>query len=108
MRGPGRLVKHMLDVRVIERSVQLSQPRLQPGRLLGADANPEQMYALGKGGRIGERAVEGCLWVEFLVAEHHRAGSTAETADVREELEVIEGHLEGLHAAHRQSGHGAM
>src|SRR6185437_3113179 len=49
----GRLVKDVLDLPFIERSVQILQPGFHLRRLIGPNADPQQMHPLCKRGRIG-------------------------------------------------------
>src|ERR1022692_4099423 len=98
MRGARRLVKDVLDAAGVHLCGFFS-----------SYADPEQVYLPGKGYGIGQSAVECRRQVWLLgAAQHHHSARAAESANVGEEVEVIECNLERLHAAHRQPGHGAM
>src|ERR1700721_649040 len=109
MRSAWRLVKDMLDVGLCESIVQLDDAGVHLCRFLSSYADPEQVNLLGKGSGIGQSTVEGRLQVWLLAAaQHHHSARAAESANVGEEVEVIECDLERLHATHRKPGHGAM
>src|SRR5579884_1187274 len=55
---------------------------------------------------VSKRSVEVSFWVEGMVA-HHEC-SAAESADIREQIEMVKGDLIRLKAAHRKAGHGAV
>src|SRR5690348_15042591 len=85
--------------------MQTLQSRLHPFRLVRSYTDPQQMYALRKCRRVSHRAVEGRLRIELVISHQENIGRTTETANVREHVEMVEGHLERLHATHRESGH---
>src|SRR5581483_1235148 len=106
MIGAGRLIEDVLNVRVLQRFVQVLQPGPHALGLLSPDAQPEQVHLLPERRRIRKGAVVIRLWIERLPAEH--AACATESADVRKRFEMIQRDLEGLHAAHREAGHRAM
>src|SRR5579884_4176671 len=55
---------------------------------------------------VSKRSVEVCFWIEGMVAQHEC--SAAESADIREQIEMVEGDLIRLKAAHRKAGHGPV
>src|SRR5690348_14984672 len=61
-----------------------------------------------KRGWIGKDSVKIGLWIELAVPEHQRTSGTAKSADVGEEIEMIQSDLKRLHSTHRKAGHGAM
>jgi hypothetical protein len=71
-------------------------------------ANPQQMDSLRERGGIGQRAMKIRFGIECTVTQHELTCRSAETANVREQVQMIECYLECLHASHREAGHGAM
>ena len=69
MVGARGFVENVLDARFVERSVQLLEAGAQALGLRSANAEPQQMHALGKRGGIGEDAVVIRFGIEFAIAE---------------------------------------
>jgi hypothetical protein len=83
----------VLDVCFFQGFVRRLDPLVNQ-RLGRPDSPPEQMNLMVEGGRVLEDAVIRRLNVEAVV------GRMAEDADVRMRIEVCQGDLEGLRAAH--------
>src|SRR5579862_489398 len=88
--------------------MQILQSGLHPFRLVGSYADPQEMNPLRESRRIGHCSLVGGLRIELIISRQEWIGRSAESAHVREQVEVIERHLEGLHAAHRKTSHGAV
>src|SRR4051794_7589048 len=88
VRRARRLPKDVLNLRFIERRMQLLNSLLHPFGLVRPHSNPQQMDALGKRGWISHRSVERRLRVEFVVSHGKDIGRSAESADVGEQFEM--------------------
>src|SRR5579864_6395796 len=77
-------------------------------RLIGSNTEPEQMHFLGKRRWISEHSVVVGLGLQFSIPEHEHPARSAEAADVREEIEMIQRDLVGLHTSHRETCHRTM
>src|SRR5271157_4515104 len=71
----------------------------------GADAQEEYLNFLVERGRVRERAAAGGLRIEGPTPT---AAASAESAQVRELIEVVECGRKCLHPAHREPRHGAV
>src|SRR5512146_761474 len=98
----------MLDVGFVERVVQAQKPGTHSLGFFGAYAHPEQMHFFAECGWIGKDPVVIGLWIEFAVSQYQHSASSAESTDIREEIQVIKRDLEGLHSTHRKTRHCAM
>src|SRR4051812_40950090 len=107
MVGARRFVPHVIDVSLLERRVQRQQARTHSLRLLRTYTQPKQMDFTSERRGITEGPVVITLRIELFLSRQERT-ATAEAADVREQIEVIQGDLEGFHPTQRQSGHRAM
>src|SRR5579864_2535047 len=74
-------------------------------RLIGSNTEPEQMHFLGKRYWISEHSVVVGLGIQFPISEHEHPARSAEAANVREEIEMIQRDLEGLHTSQRRRSH---
>lgn len=81
--------------------MQIPESGAHSFRLLRAHAQPKQMHPLRERGRIRKHAVVSGSRVQLLAAEHEWSGGATESSNVREEVQVIERNLEGLHSSHR-------
>src|SRR5215831_11007110 len=88
--------------------MEAQQARTHSFWLVRSDAQPQQMHLLCECGGIGKYAVVIRPGIEFPVAEDEHPSSSAESANVGEEIKMIEGDLEGLHSSHRKPRHGTV
>src|ERR1700744_2666714 len=105
MRCARRLVEVVVDVCIGERCVQFEHAGSHLRGLFGSYTDPQKMDPLCKGRGISESTVECGLHVRLLRVRHQQTAGSAESADVREQVEMVEGGLEGLHPSHRESSH---
>ena len=108
MVGAGRLVENVLNIGFEKGRVQSLESCAHSLRLVGSDAEPEQVHLLGECRRINEHSVVVGLGIQFPISEHEHPARSTEAANVREQIHVIKRDLERLHATHREAGHGAM
>ena len=87
--GAGRFLETCAYTGIGENRVQLPDACAHALGLRRADAQPEDVHFLRERRGIREHAVVVALEVE-VAASDERAGRTAESPDVREEVEVIE------------------
>ncbi len=84
----------------------LWSPDAHSRRLIRPHANPEQVHFLAECWRISEHSVVSVLRSSFRLPRTSILCS-AEAADVREEIQMIQRDLEGPHLAHRWACHRA-
>src|SRR5690606_567721 len=106
--GPFRLDVDVFDAGFLERAMEAPDTLAHPLGFCRSDAEPQYVDFLCERLRIREDAVVVDLRVELAIPKHERAAGTAEAADVRKQIEVVERDLEGLHPAHRKAGHRAI
>src|SRR3569833_413345 len=97
----------MLDVGVVEGGVQSLEPGTHSLWLPSTHTQPEEVDLPGEGRRLSEHPVIVRLRIELAIREHEAAGAT-ESADVGEQVEMMQRDLKSLHAAHREAGHRTM
>ena len=90
----------MIDLRRLKRGVQSHDALPHPFGFLCPDTDPEQMNTLSESGGIGHCAIEDRLRVQRVTARRKHVACAAESADVGEEIEMVESHMECLHPAH--------
>src|ERR1035438_2568905 len=105
VRGSGRFVIHMLDAGLGQRFVEAVNAGIHTFRFLRSNADPDQLHPFVERRRIGEHTVVGGLRIERST---HAAAGSAEPADPGKLVQVTTRDLEGLHAAHGKTCHGAM
>src|SRR5450756_140390 len=100
MGSPRGLVEYMCHVGIPEGVVQSDDAGTHLSGLFGSHTDPQQVDPFRKGRWISECSVEGCLHIQLLSVHHQQPACTTESADIGEEIEMVEGDMEGLHAAH--------
>src|SRR5690348_1548106 len=75
--------------------------------LFGTDAQPQQVYFLGKPSCVGKCSVVIGFEIEFPVPRAENTGA-AEPSDIREEIEMMQRDAECLHPTHRKPRHRPM
>src|SRR6476646_395216 len=74
-------------------------------RLYRSDAQPEQEHLPGECIGISKCSVEIRFGIEFPVPRREHPARSAESADVRKEIEMIQCDLKRLHSSHRKPSH---
>src|SRR5439155_14077014 len=97
-----RFIKDVLNVRVLKRRVQSQNACPHPFWLLRAHAEPEQVYFFREPRRIGKDSVVVGFRIQFPVSQYEHPSRATESADIREEIEMVERDLERLHPSHRK------
>src|SRR5208283_148032 len=87
---------------------QSLESRTHSLRLLCPDTHPQQVHFLGKRSRISKYAVVIGLGIQFPVPKHEHPTSSAESANIGKEIEMIQRNLERLHSSHQKARHGAV
>src|SRR5882757_9103683 len=116
MRRSGGLEVHELHTFALQARHGASDAVAKHAGLLRAHAQPEQLELAVEARDIRKGALKGCLTVEWIVKScldgarpshiaHHR---TAERGYVGKVFRVVKSDEQRLHAAHRETGHGAM
>src|ERR1044071_7706065 len=98
----------MLDVCFQQGRMQFLESCAHSLRLIGSNTEPEQMHFLGKRCWVSEHSVVVGLGIQFAIPEHEHTTRSAEASDVREEIQMTQRDLVGLHTSHRETCHGAM
>src|ERR1044071_3745857 len=88
--------------------MQSQQASAHPLRFFCPDAQPEQMHPFCECARVGEDSVVVCLGVQFPVSKHQHSARSTKSANVSEQIEMIQSDLERLHPSHGKSSHGAV
>ena len=66
------------------------------------------MHFFGEHGRISKDSVVVGLRIQFSIPRHEHPPGSAEAANIREQVQMIQRDLERLHASHREASHCAM
>src|ERR1035437_185862 len=100
MCGAGRLEVHVVNPRLGKRIAEALYART----FYGARGQKQQLDLLVEGCRIRKSGAATGLRIKRAPS----AATAAESTQVGEFVEVLQARREGLHAAHRQAGHGAV
>src|SRR6185312_1523074 len=104
-REPFMCRSRRFEIYVVDsRPGQLLAEVLCVGALDRPNPKEENLHLLVEGGGVGENAAVGGFWIESRAT----AARSAETAEIRELVEIRQYGQERLHTAHRETSHRAV